>query len=328
LEISRLFADSVTPMVVRPDKKSGTGQNALCEWVSDNRSRIDEYIHQAGVLLVRGFDIADAAAFRAVAASVRPALRNYIGGDSPRKDVTEKVYTSTEYPAHLDVLLHNELSYAGWFPQRVFFGCIVAALSGGETQVADGRVLYQSIKPSIKNRFEHKGITYLQHLWDEHGTPGAGKSWQQTFESDHKAEVEQYLIKSNIKYQWTELGLRTSATKPAVRTHPETGEKCWHNQANQWHRDLTSVKDSVSGFSQGPTEVDTCAGEESLGNHVIYGDGSQIDPADLEHISEVSKQHEILFPWCQGDVMIIDNILMMHGRKPFSGPREIVVAMA
>jgi len=328
MQISQLLVDSITPMVVQSEIKSLKGLNSLCKWLVNNRELIDKHIHRSGVVLLRGFDVPDAIAFREVAASIRPALRSYTGGDSPRTDVVDKVYTSTEYPARLEVLLHNELSYAGWCPQRVFFGCMIPAQQGGETPIADGRILYQSIDPAIRQRFESKGITYLQHLWDKQGTPGVGKSWQETFESNKKADVERYLSKSEMKYQWTDLGLRTEATKPAVRIHPITGEKCWHNQANQWHRDITSVKGSVSGLSSVNKAGNKGVGEERLGNHVTYGDGSEIDPLDLRHISDISKRLEIVFPWRRGDVMVIDNVLAMHGRKPFTGPRKVLVAMA
>ena len=76
-------------------------------------------------------DLIDSAqAFREVCALYNPDLKNYAGGDSPRTGLADQVYTSTEYDADLEVLLHNELSYAGWCPERVFFGCIVAAASG------------------------------------------------------------------------------------------------------------------------------------------------------------------------------------------------------
>ncbi|MDA2921410.1 TauD/TfdA family dioxygenase, partial [Desulfobacterota bacterium AH_259_B03_O07] len=31
--------------------------------------------------------------------------------------------------------------------------------------------------------------------------------------------------------------------------------------------------------------------------------------------------------WQKGDVMVLDNYLVAHGRRPFKGPRKILVAM-
>ena len=34
------------------------------------------------------------------------------------------------------------------------------------------------------------------------------------------------------------------------------------------------------------------------------------------------------FPWQLGDVMVIDNMRVAHGRNAFFGPRKILVAMS
>jgi alpha-ketoglutarate-dependent taurine dioxygenase len=36
----------------------------------------------------------------------------------------------------------------------------------------------------------------------------------------------------------------------------------------------------------------------------------------------------VIFPWSAGDVLILDNMLMMHGRQPYEGERRVLVAMA
>jgi len=250
-----------------------------------------------------------------------------VGGDSPRTGVADQVYTSTEYAEHLEVLLHNELSYAGWSPDRVFFGCLVPARTGGETPVADGREIYAALDPDVRDRFETRGVAYLQHLWDADGPPGVGKSWQETFECADRGEVEAYLERSNMTFEWTDFGLRTRARHDAVLAHPVTGEKCWRNQADQWHRAFDSVKVSV-GAQDDPRFDPATAGEATLGNHVTFGDGDEIDVKDLKAVRAASRSCEVLFPWQAGDIMVIDNILAMHGRKPYSGPRRVIVAMA
>lgn len=81
----------------------------------------------------------------------------------------------------------------------------------------------------VRSKFEYLGITYLQHLRDENGKPRAGKSWQETFETSDRVQAEKYLAASEMKYQWTDLGIRTEAKKAAVRRHEVTDEKCWYN---------------------------------------------------------------------------------------------------
>lgn len=38
-------------------------------------------------------------------------------------------------------------------------------------------------------------------------------------------------------------------------------------------------------------------------------------------------EETICFAWQQGDLLMIDNMLVAHGRNPFDGPRRILAAM-
>ncbi len=327
MQTSPLYSDRSLPLVADTRDAAGTEARAAIAWAMGNRDAIDSQLNRAGAILLRGFQIASAAEFRALCAAIRPDLRNYTGGDSPRTGVADQVYTSTEYPAHLEVLLHNELSYAGWSPDRLFFCCLRPSESGGETHLADGREILSRLDAEIRSRFEARGVTYHQHLWDSEGVPGIGKSWQETFESADRTVVETYLHGAEMDFEWTSLGLRTAATHPAIVRHAVTGESCWHNQADQWHRDLASVKVGFGGAEDVSVDAKT-AGVESLGNHVTFGDGTEIDVADLMHVRKVSRECEVLFPWQTGDVLAIDNVTAMHGRKPFTGERLVLAAMA
>ncbi len=48
----------------------------------------------------------------------------------------------------------------------------------------------------------------------------------------------------------------------------------------------------------------------------------------MDHIRELYRQESVTFPWQEGDALLVDNVLVAHGRRPFSGPRKILVAMA
>jgi hypothetical protein len=54
-----------------------------------------------------------------------------------------------------------------------------------------------------------------------------------------------------------------------------------------------------------------------------------IEPvAALEAIRSACKNSEVLFPLAGGHTLILDEILTMHGSKPFRGERCVLVAMA
>ena len=325
MKFTHLFPDRRLPLIATPENGTAPTPEGLMAWINGSTSELNARINEAGVVLFRGFAVADTETFHRVAGTIQPNLQEYIGGDSPRNKLEDKVYTSTEYPAHLEVLLHNELSYTSGSPDRVFFCCLIAADTGGETHLADGREVYKRMPEPLRTAFQDKGVCYLQHLRDEDGRPGPGKSWQDTYETHDRAEAEARCTATGAEFEWTPLGLRTSTLRPAVRLHEATGAMCWHTQVDQWHRDMVSAKSAVPDAEQ--VAATGTEGMETVGNHACYGDGTEIAADDLYTIRDVLADCEVAIPWQVGDVMMIDNVLAMHGRKPFTGQRCVVVAM-
>ena len=161
-------------------------------------------------------------------------------------------------------------------------------------------------------------MKYVKNMPDSE--KGLGKTWMDHFESNDKKTVERYLDANEISWTWLDDGSqRTESVRPAVRKHPITQETVWYNQANLWH---------VSNFEEQrrKTLLQIC-GEERLPTHCYYGDGSRIEDVELDTVRRVMWDNAIAFPWQQGDLLVVDNILVAHGRMPFDGPRKVLVAM-
>ena len=47
----------------------------------------------------------------------------------------------------------------------------------------------------------------------------------------------------------------------------------------------------------------------------------------MDEISAHYWRNSVSFPWRQGDILMLDNMLVAHARNPYVGPRKIVVGM-
>ena len=68
--------------------------------------------------------------------------------------------------------------------------------------------------------------------------------------------------------------------------------------------------------------------ERQLPYQTYYGDGSDIEDSIVEMLRAAYRKEMVSFRWQQGDILMLDNMLVAHGRNPFTGPRKIVVGMA
>jgi alpha-ketoglutarate-dependent taurine dioxygenase len=300
------------PLVLEPAVE---GVN-LITWATQSRESVGQQLLRYGAVLFRNFGCASAAEFEQVCATLSRELLEYRERSSPRSHVGGRVYSSTDYPADQAIFPHNEHSYSRTFPLRLYFFCETPAARGGETPIADTRKIFRRIDPQIRARFAEKGWMYVRNFGD-----GFGLSWQTVFQTEDKAAVEQYCRAAEIAVEWKPGNrLRTRQVRDAVTTHPLTGEPVWFNHATFFH-----VSTLGPGIRRTLLEEFS---EEDLPNNSYYGDGSPIEPEVLEHLRDAYTQETISFPWRQGDILLIDNMLTAHARAPFDGPRKVLVTMA
>jgi alpha-ketoglutarate-dependent taurine dioxygenase len=300
----------------------GVGEStALFDTVETERAEFDRALLGHGALLFRGWGLESLDDFaRFVTAFSGSEDRfGYAGGASPRQALGGRgLYSSTEYPASMTLSLHNELSYAGVWPRRLFFFCLVEPEKGGATTLADSRRILAALDPAVVEEFRARGLLYIRNLSP---LKGSGYSWQEALETDDSAEAEARCRNIGAEYEWREGGvLRMRQRLPATRVHPETGEEVWFNQADGFH---PSVLDPATYAEQ----LALCGSEAHFRLNVAFGDGTPIDPAALAHIRTVLGAQTVPHRWQVGDVVVLDNMLAAHGRAPFEGPRKIALAM-
>lgn len=300
------------PLVLRPPVP-GDSWRDHAELI---RRAVDSDLQITGGILFRDFTFRDANDFEDFARSFGHELLTYDYASTPRTKLNSRVYTSTEYPAHQVIPLHNEQSYSLNWPMKIWFHCIQAAQVGGETPIADSRLVYQRIDPAIRQCFADKRLMYVRNYGN-----GLDLTWQQAFSTEDRSEVERFCRLSQIDFEWKDDGeLRTRQVCQAVAQHPVTGEWVWFNQAHLFH---------ISNLPAALREtLVSIVGEEGVPRNVFYGDGSPIELEALEHVRDVLQRTQNSFPWQAGDALMLDNMLVAHGRSTFQGPRKVVVAMA
>jgi hypothetical protein len=163
-------------------------------------------------------------------------------------------------------------------------------------------------------------VRYIRNL---HGGEGLGPSWQEVFETEDRSVVEKYCGEIDMKYEWKDNGgIKLIQVRPATVFHPVTEEKVWFNQVDQFH---------PSHFNAEIYETLMLLAndnEEELPLYASFGDGSKISEAIIREVQSTIDNVTVVRPWEKGDFIIVDNMLTAHGRKSYTGERQIVVSMS
>jgi len=133
--------------------------------------------------------------------------------------------------------------------------------------------------------------------------------------------VEDYCRRAGMTWQWRPDGvLRTEHVLDAAARHPVTGEEVWFNQVHAWH---------ISALEPAAQQAMLATfGPDDLPRNVYFGDGAPIGADDIAAIAAAHDEAIVSVPWQAGDVLLIDNMLVSHGREPYAGERRVVVAMS
>ena len=308
--------DDVFPLLysIRSDVIGSSLQQA-CAWVEGRREELSAQLSARGAILLRGFGIQSDRDFDQLIRAF--AWPNFTYADSlsnaVRRNRTERVFTANEAPANVSIFLHHEMAQTPVYPSRLFFYCEQAADSGGATPICRSDILLNRLRqqaPKLVAMCLAKGVRYSQTmpLHDDLDS-GQGRSWGSTLTAQTQIEAEAKLIKLGYSWSWqADQSLSvTTPVLPAIRELVD-GRSVFFNQLIAAFRGWKDSRNS---------------GEKSI----CFGDGTAIDHIDMSVAIELADELSFDIPWQTGDVALVDNFLVMHGRRPFKGTRKVLASL-
>ncbi len=315
---SAVVQENLLPFIMQYD--SSEGQDGFEVWYGQHKEEIASEMLKSGGVLIQGLGIQDLEQFEKLVDVLTKNTLTYVDGNSPRSKLSSKVYTSTEYDKNFHITMHNELSYSHQWPSKIYFSCVKAASKGGETPIADGRKVLEVMNPELVEMIKTKKIKYYRNL---HGGGGIGPSWQETFETEDKEEVAKFCQGTKSELEWkADGGLRIIQHHDGIITHPVTGEEVWFNQIDQFHPshlDTEIYETLMMMYGDDPKE---------LPMYVSFGDDAEITEAMVAEITRSIEEVNTYRSWNEGELLLLDNVLTMHGRAPYEGERRVLVSMS
>ena len=308
----RAWPDERLLAVVRPEST----QLKLPDFIARFRSELDKLLLERGAILFRDFGIDDVDKFDFLVASFGEIKGEYRYGSTPRTQISNGIFTASEYPPSEEIALHSENSYQREWPLKLIFCCVTPATSGGETPIGDLRRITTLIDKAVLEEFTQRGVRYVRNY-----SPYLDVSWQNSFRTKDRFAVDRLCSNMGIQTRWRDDGtLQTIQECQGATFHPDLGETVFFNQAHLFHPSALSpdLREAL---------IEVCGGIDYLPRNAFYGDGGAIEEETLHHVRQAFRCAERSFQWRTGDVLLLDNMQVAHGRKPYSGQRVHLAAL-
>jgi len=314
IENGRLFPKVMMPAAADEYHNSHSqdeGMGAVLEYIRKEKECIEQELHECGALIFRGFkSMRSASDFNAFVEAFGWEEHAYQGA-APRNNVVGRVWTANEAPLDQDIFFHHEMALVKEFPSKLFFFCEIAPPEGGQTAIVRSDSVAREMErkfPKLVQKLDEEGIlTCTSMPKEENRGYILGKSWQSHLQTDDPEEAQRKVEAGNCKLVWMADGSANiiAGPLPATRTFEGYSDrKVWFNYIP------AAVYKKAENY-----------------NRLLCGDGSAIPSSIMEESARVMNNECVEVKWEAGDVLLIDNLAVMHARRPSKPPRRVLVAM-
>lgn len=323
------------PLFIEPVATAFSDIDSFTNWLRVHRPQLDELLVLHGAIVFRGFPVASSRDFNAVVSEYDQFSGNYKGGATPRAQIEDKVYEATQIAGPLKIGLHQEMAYIARGPAKIAFFCRKKAEHGGETTIGDMRRITQILPSELRHKLETHGMLGVRNFAPPttDGVESAGdhpdlRSWNFAFYADTKEQVEEECRAKDMEAIWRkDGGLAVRNHMPAFATHPVTGQSIYRSVLHTGN--VLRMADGIS--TQEATRLnarlEAMFATQEIRTGFYLGDGSELSADEFMTLRRTFDAAEIAWTWHEGDVLLVDNLLTAHGRMPYSGSRDVQVAL-
>ncbi|GIW89813.1 MAG: syringomycin biosynthesis enzyme [Pirellulaceae bacterium] len=288
----------------------------FCEWLHQESSRLLAESTEWGAVLFRGFPVRDSHDFDRVVSSF--GLENFPYYESlsnaVRINYTPRVFSANEAPPTVKIYLHHEMAQTPIYPERLFFFCQQPAAEGGQTPLCRSDLLWQTIEQTFAEFAERcrcLGLRYTHVMPPEEDFgSGMGRSWASTLRASSTEEAEARLRQLGYQWEWlNDRSLRVTTPRLPAVLQIDGERRSFFNQLLAAYQGWKDSRNDPAGA-------------------VRFADGSTIDGSIVGQIAQIAEAITYDHSWQQGDVLLLDNRVVMHGRRIFSGLRKVLASLA
>lgn len=268
-------------------------------------------------LIFHGFD-ASVEEFEQISNELSDDFFNYRGGGFTVGKLSRAVVndnktlmTATGATQDFPMALHGEMYYLGSPPDLIWFYCQVPVQAGGQTTIGDGVQIFHDLPPEIQTLLQNRDIRYDRRIPEG--------EWQVTFQTQTRAEAEAFCRSQKLELSWDKDGTALTQFRTSALRKTASGDFSFINSM-----ELVALGEAAMRASGG----EKLASEIKINLVVRWDDGTPIEPGILKQIGRATSRNEVEVSWQRGDIILVDNRSVMHGRRSSSGSdRKILVRM-
>lgn len=260
---------------------------------------VKDHLDRDGWALLRGFDM-DMASFSSLTAQLCKTITF-----DPARENTEK--NTQKVDAGLGPIgLHIENGNTPVCPDVVAFYCTRAAFEGSQTTICDGREVFQKFDDSQKARWSQR-MTVKRRLPEE--------LWKRYLANEHPAisQPEQVTHEHILQF------------KAAI---PDQDFTLHEDGSLDYELKVSPVR--PSSLSNGQAFANAILGPSHNYEAPTYTleDGSTVGTDEIEALRDIAETCTVEINWQDGDVAVIDNTRIMHGRRAIKDQdRQLFIGM-